>query len=45
MAGQVARALVHLAAHTILHRDIKPANVLLDECGRPRCHAKRPIFA
>ena len=39
MAAQVARALVHLEAHTILHRDIKPANVLLDECGRPRCHA------
>jgi serine/threonine protein kinase len=38
MAAQVARALVHLKAHTILHRDIKPANVLLDECGRPRCH-------
>jgi hypothetical protein len=45
MAAQVARALVHLEAHTILHRDIQPANVLLDECGRPRCHAKRPIFA
>ena len=45
MAAQVARALVHLEAHTILHRDIKPANVLLDECGRPRCHAKRPVFA
>ena len=40
MAAQVARALVHLEAHTILHRDIKPANVLLDECGRPRCHMR-----
>jgi serine/threonine protein kinase len=40
MAAQVARALVHLESHNILHRDIKPANVLLDECGRPRCHMR-----
>jgi tetratricopeptide (TPR) repeat protein/predicted Ser/Thr protein kinase len=33
LTRQVATAVAHAHAHTILHRDLKPANVLVDEEG------------